>query len=95
MKQLEERILKAIKQTKHPFQNQMIDSLPIIYNIIYPSVTAMATATRIQLQTEWESIKYYIAKNKNAILKQRRIFNNIMNEMKKISQHAKKLQQKY
>lgn len=88
-----EEMDKHFKQPKTKLQFDMVESLPILYNAIYPTAMTLATETRVQLR----STKEYAAKlaRQNGVIStQNPLVDQILSKIKSITERATKLVQK-
>lgn len=74
-----------------PIQLKMKESLPQIYNAIYPSATSIATQMRIQIEESRDMIKKFYEENKDQISLQREIFQSFLNKFQNIGNKIKKI----
>ncbi|MHA1338693.1 MAG: hypothetical protein ACTSRZ_01545 [Promethearchaeota archaeon] len=72
-------------------KEEMISSLPVIYNICFPSTSLIATDTKIQLMYALEELKEIYKNNPDLVIKQRDKFNEILSKFQKIKEKADRL----
>lgn len=63
-------------------KNEMKDSLPRIYNVLFPSVLSLAIDTRIILKDMKADFLEYMEKNAEHVREQRKLFDTYTNKLK-------------
>jgi hypothetical protein len=88
-KKMDSEFLK--KSNKDPIQMTMRESLPQIYNAVFPSATSMATQMRIQIEDSREMIKKFYEENKEKISQQRDMFQSFLNKFQNLGNKIKRI----
>ncbi|MCP4760321.1 MAG: hypothetical protein GY870_00980 [archaeon] len=77
---------KKAKMDTSCIKKDMQESLPQIYNALYPTATSLATETRIQIINTRENLQKWVEKNSNLINLQRSLFQSFLDRFRSIQQ---------
>ncbi|MHA1819129.1 MAG: hypothetical protein ACTSU2_16395 [Promethearchaeota archaeon] len=72
-------------------KSKMVETLPQIYNALYPSGVSLITSARITLEDLKEELTDAIKSNPELVEKQRKLFYDVLNKISKINNRLRKM----